>query len=54
MAKKTPMAFKLRPEIVSKLRKASTAKPIPYSMTAIVERGIELALREIKKGVAAR
>lgn len=46
--KRTPVAFKLPPDIVAKLKAATVGRYAP-TMTAIVERGIELALRELEK-----
>lgn len=45
---KIPVSFKIDPKLAAKLRAASKGLYAP-SMTAIVERGIELALREIDK-----
>ena len=51
---KTPMAFKIRPDIAAKLRAAANNPKDPYAptMTAIVERGIELALKERQAGAS--
>jgi len=46
--KKKPVAFKIDAELIAKLRAATDGRYAP-TMTAIVERGIELALAELKK-----
>lgn len=46
--KKTPMAFKLNTELTKRLKAATKGHYAP-TMTAILERGIELALRELEK-----
>jgi hypothetical protein len=45
---KVPVSFKLHQELLAKLRSACEGLYAP-TMTAIVERGIELALRELEK-----
>jgi predicted DNA-binding protein len=45
---KKAMSFKLPPELLRRLRSAASGHYAP-TMTAIVERGIELALRELEK-----
>jgi uncharacterized protein YfbU (UPF0304 family) len=45
---KVAVSFKIKKELMRQLRAAAAGHYAP-TMTAIVERGIELALREIEK-----
>lgn len=49
--KRIPISFKLPAELVRRLRSAADHASDPYAptLTAVVERGIELALRELGK-----
>jgi predicted transcriptional regulator len=49
---KTTVSFRLDEELVDRLRKATVESRSRFapSMTAVIERGIELALRELEKG----
>lgn len=55
MENKPQFSFRIRPDLRTELQKASKG-PYAPSMTAIIERGIELALRELKtkKAVAVQ
>jgi len=46
--KKVQIAFRLSASLISKLRSASKGHYAP-TMTAILERGIELALKELER-----
>lgn len=48
---KTTVSFRLDEELLDRLRKATVESRSPFapSMTAVIERGIELALRELEK-----
>jgi len=50
MPKKIQVSYRIREDLVDGLKAASTAGNFPPSQTFIVERGIELALEELKKG----
>ena len=52
--KKIPVNFRLRPDLVARMRKASRAKPIAHSQTAIIELGIVLALQKIRQDAASQ
>jgi len=45
MENKTRVSYRIKPELIAKL-KAACRRDI--SMTAIIERGIELAIKELK------
>lgn len=46
--KKTPVAYKINSELIKRLKAASKGHYAP-TMTAIIERGLELALRELER-----